>query len=317
MIHSLANHQGGQCTLSSSTLAVCTKETYQMIISQAWSRQWGARAWHALFLALGLAVLSLPSRVEADFIQDFSGDTAPTGGMVTSTVNFAVLNTTGGKAGDTWGTQYAKFDTTFTPGSGSPMASADTSAKYLYLYQVTNDSPGVGEPNIIPRVRLNLGVAVKDITSWGWWPGLGLSDAGGAITSGNFFGTSRARGNPAAHNAGVTSPSVVALTRGTYVDSSDILAASLDGASLYSYWGLHGDPDLISQQRSGIYGFTTNAAPGFLPVKVFPEGIIVTPAQGSAPSPVPEPATALLFGAGILPLLFHHARRVHGRRDDA
>jgi hypothetical protein len=69
-----------------------------------------------------------------------------------STLNFAVLNTTGGAGKDTWNTGYANSDSTFKPNTGSPMA-VDTTASYLYLYQVTNDWPA-GNANFISFTNL-------------------------------------------------------------------------------------------------------------------------------------------------------------------
>ena len=143
-----------------------------------------------LGVAFCVLILTLSSEAKAGFIQAFSGNTAPTDGVrVMSTLNFAVLDTTGGAGTDTWGTGYANFDTAFMPGTGSPKA-VDTTAEYLYLYQVTNDWPA-GNANYISFTTIPLAVPLNDITSWGFFAGLGLSDAFGPVTSANFFGNTR------------------------------------------------------------------------------------------------------------------------------
>jgi hypothetical protein len=267
----------------------------------------------ALFLALGLAVSTLPSRVEAGFLMNFSGNTAPTAGRVMSTVNFAVLDTAGGNGNDTWNTGYAQFDTTFKPGSGSPKG-VDTTADFLYLYQVTNDWPA-GNANFISFTTIPLVVPLASISSWGWFTGLGLSDSFGEVTSANFFGNVRTRGNPAVANTGVTQPSVVALANGSFVTPFDAVVSNRPD-KFAANWVSGGSP-IAAQQRSLIIGFTTDIAPQFLPVTVAGRATGQPPnnATGSAPSPTPEPASVALLGTGMLLAAFF--RRVRRRDADS
>jgi hypothetical protein len=266
---------------------------------------------------LGSGLLTPPCRVEAGFIQAFSGNTAPTAGRVMSTVNFAVLDTAGGNGTDTWNTGYAQFDTTFKAGTGSPK-NLDTTASYLYLYQVTNDFPA-GNANFISFTTIPVGVPLASITSWGWFTGLGLSDAFGEVTSANFFGNTRTRGNPAAANTGVTNPSVVALANGTYVTPFDVTFPNRPDR--FSADWVDGGSPIAAQQRSLIFGFTTDLAPGLVPGAVSGRAPNQLPnnATGSMPFPVPEPASVALIANGSLLALaacFRRPRR-RARRWDA
>jgi len=263
-----------------------------------------------LGVAFCLSVSTLPSGAKAGFIQAFSGNTAPTDGkLVMSTVNFAVLNTTGGAGNDTWKTGYANFDTAFKPEPGQGGSPAlDTKAKYLYLYQVTNDWP-MNSPNFIVAATISLGVPMKDITSWGSFTGLGLSDSFGQVTTSNFFGTSRSPGNPAKASTGVASPSVVALAANSYTTPFSVDLTSVANSLNAQFAGAH----LIAQARSDLFGFTSNDSPAFLSVVDTGSSAgnpNVGMPKGLVPSAIPEPTSVSLYMIGaVLAFLF---LRPHG-----
>jgi hypothetical protein len=202
----------------------------------------------------------LPFRAEAELITGYSGNSAPTGGLVSSTVNFAVFNRTGGGGTDTWNTGYDKFDTTFRPGKGSEKT-FDDKDRYLYLYQVTNDWP-TGSPNRIPSTRITLGIWEITVKKWGWFSGLGLADSYGEVTSINFFGKARKRDDPAVASTGVTGGKVVPLGAGSYVTPVDVSISS--DKLVGDFFGVAGMPTIAAQQRSVIFGFTCTSSPAFL-----------------------------------------------------
>jgi hypothetical protein len=261
--------------------------------------------WLAVALAVGTIVLASPAR--AGFLMDFSGNTAPqalkTNGMGTySTVNFAVLDLSGQDATDPWGTGYTAnggFTATFMPGDGSK--ALDTKAAYLYLFQVTNNQPANIKSlitNVSQEVRT---VDAGNITSWGYFAGLGLADKFGEVTPTNFFGNTRTPGNPAKANVGVSMPSVVSISGGIKPDS----VALVNGMSAFAFtakWPNTG-LTLASQDRSLLFGFTSSEAPAFrqdLVISVPPfDGVVkgtgVTPFN---PFAVPEPSslTSALMG---------------------
>jgi hypothetical protein len=90
------------------------------------------------------------------------------------TIYFTVLKRTG-KASDSWGSGLAKFDATFQAGidsSGTSSPNLDTAAQYLYLYQVVNDRR---TPAPILNVSVKLIVELSEITSWGYFNGVGFA----------------------------------------------------------------------------------------------------------------------------------------------
>ena len=90
------------------------------------------------------------------------------------TVYFTVLQLTG-KNGDSWSAGLPKFDGNFRTGidlNGTASPMLDTSARYLYLYQVVNDRK---TPAPILSVSIKLIVDPHEITSWGHFHGAGFA----------------------------------------------------------------------------------------------------------------------------------------------
>src|SRR5262245_6889559 len=85
------------------------------------------------------------------------------------TIYFMVLDRKTGKtvAGDdTFGVGTKGFDMSFVPGKNNDRTTLDTKARYLYLYQVVNDS---GRPTDIRTASIRLVVDPRLITSWGYF----------------------------------------------------------------------------------------------------------------------------------------------------
>jgi hypothetical protein len=282
-------------------------------------RRPGAPVLRVLGIGLVLTGSSLPSRVEAGFIPNFCGNTAPDNtakdGLVLSTVNFAVLDTTGGGAFDTYGTKWGNlnFDTTFNAASGSP-STLNQGAEYLYLYQVSNDWPAIS-PNYITAVSIQLKVPQSDIKSWGWFPGMGLSNIAGPVTSDNEFGNKWTPGNPADADIGVSRPGITSPANESYLSPSSV---SIDPRNrVFNIRWESGT--FIAEQVSSLIGFTTNDAPQLLGVNVSGRatGQLPSIAAGQVPSPKaaanPEPASRVLLGTGLLLALMFSRFRGCGR----
>jgi len=101
------------------------------------------------------------------------------------TVYFMVLERHGTDP-DVWSTAVEGFQKSFQAGvdfSGAASPDLDTTAKYLYLYQVVNDRKTLTP---IESTSIKLDVEGKDITSWGYFAGIGfatLKPGGGAAKS--------------------------------------------------------------------------------------------------------------------------------------
>jgi hypothetical protein len=104
---------------------------------------------------------------------DKDGNKAALGG----TVYTEVLKKSG-SAEDPWATGIANFLTTFQPGidfTGGASPALDTRAEFLYLYQVINDRR-TNAP--IESIGIKLQVDMRDITSWGYFDGVGFGVQG-------------------------------------------------------------------------------------------------------------------------------------------
>jgi hypothetical protein len=138
------------------------------------------RAWLGGALLLGLTFAS--SAAWADELPKFTGYTRPgvptappgaikmesgKGGPLGATVYFKVFELSNLDESDPWGTGLTNLDRLFVPGQASRGRNAeklDTSARYLYLYQVVNDSYREGQ---VKSVAVRILVPPHLITSWG------------------------------------------------------------------------------------------------------------------------------------------------------
>jgi hypothetical protein len=283
----------------------------------------------AVALAVGGVLATAPAR--AGYLMDFSGNTAPQSLTfspplmnfvgVNSTINFAVLDLSGNNATDPWETGYTMnggIAKAFMPGSGSKMKTLDTTAQYLYLYQVSNTQPASIKNQLITSVTLQLRkVDAVNITSLGYFTGLGLSDASGPASATNSFGKATVPGNPAIANVGVTMPSVVAIS-GITPSSVALIPGTGNVVNFTASWPKNGGT-LASQDTSLLFGFTSSEGPMML------KDVVASPAvagvvAGTAPGPfnpfagVPEPPSLTLTLIGVaLVSVFRVGRRVRCR----
>ena len=139
--------------------------------------------------ALGLVALTglfVTATVNAGPREDFTGYTRigspPTEGKKTAeykavaaypealgaTVYYMVFDQQTGKvinaSGDVFGTNFGRFDKTLVAGLNSDRPNLDTKARYLYLYQIVNDS---GLQAGVKDITIRLLVPIDRITSWG------------------------------------------------------------------------------------------------------------------------------------------------------
>ena len=133
---------------------------------------------------LGLGLMAAPLMARAEELKKFSGytrpgiPTAPAGpikvdgekageGAIGATVYYKVFERSNDDEGDPWGTGFMDLDRWFVPGQalrGRNAEVLDTTARYLYLYQVVNDSY---RPAQIKSTAVRLLIPPHLITSWG------------------------------------------------------------------------------------------------------------------------------------------------------
>jgi hypothetical protein len=83
---------------------------------------------------------------------------------IAGTIYYMVLDLTKGAGDDPWGTGVPEFVKHFHVSPDVPRGKLDTTARYLYLYQVVNDS---GLDGWVYRANIRLLVDPRVITSWG------------------------------------------------------------------------------------------------------------------------------------------------------
>ncbi len=242
-----------------------------------------------------LAACSLigPSRAEANFIGNFTGNTQPQHAItgVGGTINFAVYDTTGGGGTDPWNVG-VNLSALFTHGQGSA-TNLDTTAKYLYLFQTNNNGMnsstiGIGSNTV--------SIVSSSLTSFG-------SFAGTSFSTG-VLGTAAGFGDQSTASTGAT-PTVLTGQLGLDVPTS----FTLNPSSLVANYS----PELgggSTPTESVLWGYTSNYAPSFGVGGLLDGG---TTADGTVPfaNTVPEPGSVVLSAIGLsaLGLVFSRRRR--------
>ena len=253
--------------------------------------------WRAL-VACGALLVGSTGPANGAFIPTAVGNTnmdflpgIPGFGGIDGTVSFAVLAREG-TSGDNWGTGFSGFDERFSPDISS--IALDTSAQFLYLYQVANNGSNT-DP--LDTLAVTLIVPNTNITSWGHFSSLGFANDAAPVSGSNDFGTSGVFAFPAAANIGVDVPGIVDISSDA-VESSRVRLLT---KSIKTTW----DSELTDGQRSVLVGFTSNLGPAFDVTTLRDGGL---PAAGDLPTPTPEPSS-LILGCLAAPWGFLMARR--------
>ncbi len=179
-------------------------------------------------------------------------------------LHFAVLDRSNGKYGDTWATGFKNFDHLFERGidmghvGSSPL---DYSAKYLYLYQVTNNTADYSLESA--RVPFYSSTNLL-VTSWGSFGGLGFADdkkmtgKSEPVSATNPFGIPEGVGGK---NLKVINPTIVSIAEGVDVglNPHEVL---LTEKALRAQWDA--PLGIGAGRRSALFGFTSQYRPVFI-----------------------------------------------------
>lgn len=247
----------------------------------------------ALFGAAAMAVLI--SQANAAFVtggntRSIFYDAVEDEYGVDGSISFAVFNSVGGTAGDSYGTGQLDFDSRFVASSGSD---ASLKGSFLYLYQMVNDGVNLEE---IHRQTLKVASGIG-LISYGYFTDLGFVDATGDVVAGNPLG-----------NNGLfeenLSPQDVSGALGTNIikEVSGLTVPNVEFSSNVFSANFLNSATLTAGTGSVIYGFTTNA-----PLYGFKSAGIIdgngTNGRVAAPSlspndialPTPVPGTLVLL----------------------
>ena len=176
---------------SSTTGGISLNDEHKMSSTTVFGKKVPMRASSCLpsrvtFGLIALSGLLVTATVNASPIENFTGYTRigfpPTKGKKSeeyrrvashpealgATVYFMVLDRETGKvvaaSNDSFGTRFAGFDQMLVAGLNSDRPNLDTKARYLYLYQIVNDS---GLQAAVKDITIRLLVPTDRITSWG------------------------------------------------------------------------------------------------------------------------------------------------------
>jgi hypothetical protein len=240
--------------------------------------------------------LSAGRPARAGYLTGFSGNTAPASVFypasgVAGVVDFTVLDrTTGGSAGDTFGTGVSNFNSLFTAGTTS--GAFDTSARYLYLYETYNNGAN-GATYPISQNTVFVSQPGVSVTSYGSFKGAAFST--------NVLGPQSTFTTVSPATVGST-PMIVTGNSGRAPE------LSLGTSSLLALYKFANFTELQAGEHSIIWGFTSNVAPIFATTSIQDGG---TSGTGTAPTTtfVPEPSAFLSLALG-LPALVLVLRRL-------
>lgn len=249
-------------------------------------------------LAVACGLLFQPARADAGWLSGFSGWTMMSdSGTATEVVNFAVYNNTSGDWATTLGV--------------TPTAGADTSATYVYMYEVVNVG---GATSKIGYFNINSGDL--PYTSAGWLSGKVFTDGSPVGPSGNqYLGTDPGSTPPDDKVDGSPSFSGLTLTGSPFVSNVsavDPFAADAGGISnsdVASFGFLSGlTQTLISGKFSSVLFLTSNTNPNYSAGSVLNTQTFAT-SNGDVPTQAPEPGTLAIWGFGLAGLGLIAARR--------
>jgi hypothetical protein len=290
----------------------------------------------ALLACLAVPVLGPSAR--AGILGPDSGNTTaasqnnPGANSVAGSINFAVYKNGGGSGNDVFGTGFANLDTsgvtTFNTKSttGGPAANTplDSHAKYLYVYQVSNNGPGHMSFN------LTLPVNAAKVTSFGvLFNGktpLGFTDSQGLVSGqylaskgANNLGPETFSGGANSHLTGFT-PNAPGNLIGSNVGGFNPGIANNPHAFSRISLDLQGSDLLVdfphgslkSGSTSELFYFTSNMAPSLFFGSLLNDDGMTALGQFAGPSPrvVPAPPSLVLCLLGVALFgVFHGFRR--------
>ena len=259
--------------------------------------------WSATIAAwlAGIVLTAWPAALQAGFLSQYTGNTqmSDSGASVGGVVDFAVYQN---PAGHNWAADLGLTSALSGTGGGSP----DTSAGYVYFYEVVNTAPNAGNGSI---AHFNVGNTDAPFTSGGWLKGYVFNDANNKAVgppSNPFLGPAASGddpfnnqpshsgvslGSPPFTNSGVspTDPTGVASLGGSgSANTATFLWTILFGNSLIGQ-NSYSPVLFFTSSNSPMYGIGSISDPSGL-----------NPADGGIPSQAPEPATLLMWSIGAL-----------------
>lgn len=244
-----------------------------------------SRMWALVALVAMLAAVPMSAR--AGFITGFGGNTQPeiaAGGTTTQGfINFAVFNTTGGTAGDHYGTGFAGIDATLAA------AGFSVTSNFLYLFQDANVGTDIASSSV--------NVKSTDTTGHGFLTGVTYAQVNSAH---EFLGGSAAA--PGNISLAVTDATVAETTATANALAIAPTLLTLNSQSLVATFS----PAISGSGFSTLWGYTSNLAPSFVLGSIQDGGIA---ANGTVPGAVPEPASIFLSLTGIVGCGIYAARR--------
>ena len=237
-----------------------------------------------------IALVPTATPARAALIGAFSGNTQPAFGATDAYVDFAVFNTTGGTAGDTYGTGNAGFDSALTA------AGISTTPGFLYLYEISNVSTTSTIISMSAQTApiaaggssgLSLGILGSNLS---------LNDNLGQVSSTNPFGTGAAANivsGPSVNPPGST-PWVVTNSNVVAQPTSFQFGSGLTTANNFTL-----NVTLAGGATSRLFGYTSAVGPnGFTTASVINQ--LGQGANGAVPTSVPEPGPVALASIGGL-----------------
>ena len=181
--------------------------------------------------------------------------------------NFAVLDMHDGRFGDAWGTGLPYFDHYFRRGIdplGNPSPALDAGARYLYLYQVSNNGPT--EP--FDAVAIAIVTDLREITSWGHFDMLSFADdddqdgQSSVCSASNALGVADPFARPGQVSLIVSGPSVVSLRGPSATNLINPDSVMLTSQAVRANFNGPG-PGVAPGRSTAIFGFTSNLPPTF------------------------------------------------------
>ena len=244
------------------------------------------------------ALAAWPAAAQAGFLSQYTGNTQMSGSgtSVGGVIDFAVYQN---PTGHNWAADLGV--TSALSGSG-----IDTTANYVYFYEVVNTAPDPGDGMI---GHFNVGDGGTPFTSGGWLNGYVFNDAANKPVgppSNPFLGPAASGDDPFANqpsHSGVTLGSPP-FTNDGVVPTNPTGVASLGGVAgggtaTFLWTILFGNSLLGQNSYSPVLFFTSGSSPGYTDGSISGSSGL-NPADGGIPGQAPEPATMVMWGLGSL-----------------